>query len=246
VRHLFYNLTGTGVGAGYGGQMVYDEDAGKWIIVANSWGFDTQSTGVDLILAETYDDMISPGVSVLKADRITGLSSYSLYDSSFRREDGVWKLTAIETAVRTGWVGGNGPSLWEGTALDGTMTRIATRVATPVDGTCWVRIGGIWYVVAASDTAFLAWDDNLANQTTLTSWSSSLPSGLFGFSTFPLHPSPLVVDDGYRTRYLCVTYDSSLIQSQNATRGGLLVLEADEKPNGQEFAPRLVPSYMGT
>lgn len=245
VRHLYYRLTGTGTGAGYGGQMVYEPSTGKWLIVANSWGFDTQSTGVDLIYAESTDDLLAPGVSVLKADRMSGLSDFSLYDSSFRKENGVWKLTAIETTVRTGWTANqHGPSLWAGASLTGAMTRQATRVNNAVDGVCWMKVNGSWVVVGGGSSAFLAWDENLANEVTLTSWATNLPSGLLTFGGFPAHPAPLVVDDGDRTRYLSVTYDSSLIGGFNATRGGCAVLEADEKPSGQEFAPRLVPAYV--
>lgn len=245
VCHLFYDLTGTGVGAGYGGQAVYDETTGQWHIVANSWGFDTVSTGVDLIYATTYRDITEPGAVVLQAQRLTGLSSFSLYDSSVRKSGSTWYVAAIETDVRTGWSGGNHASLFSGSALT-SLSRIATDATTGVDGTCWTKIGGNWYITAADPSTFIAWDANLANKTTLTTWSSAAPAGLLSFSTFPPHCGCLAVDDGHQTRYIVVTYDSSLALTANASRGGLVVMQADEKPTGQEHTPKIVPRYYGT
>jgi hypothetical protein len=246
VHHLFYDVDGLGVGAGYGGQAVYDETTAEWLVVANTWGFGNQSTGIDLILAETTRDLTAQGISVLKAEIITP-SPMSMYDSSVRRDlNGTWWLTAIETTKRTGWSANeHGPVVFTGPTLR-NLTRFATATNTAVDGSQWAKIGGQWYVLGGSSNGFRAWNADLSNETLLSSWFNQLPAGLLGWGSFPSHPSFLVVDDGYQTRYLLATYDTSFVLGLGASKGGLVVLEADQKPTGQEFASKIVPRFYGT
>lgn len=240
VRHLYYDLIGTGVGGGYGGQMVYDEATGTWHVLANSWGFDNQATGVDLIYATTGKDLLTPGSSLLKAARLTGLSSNSLYDCTLRRDGATWRVVAVETTDRTGWSTLPNPVLFTGSALT-DLSRVTSDETVGVDGTCWAKIGGTWYVMAVDGSSvFYAWNTGLENRTTLTSWRSDakVAALLHNGANFPPHAGTIAVDDEHRTRYCVLTYDNSTVNGLGASRGGLVVLEADEKPAGQEHQPK--------
>ena len=245
VRHLFYNLVGTGVGACYGGQAVYNETTATWTVLANSWGFDTLDSGVDLVLATTTEDLLSPGVSVLRATRITNISTTSVYDSSLRKENGTWYVAAIETASRLDWGSGYGPSLFSGPSLD-NLTRVQATGTTETDGTCWAKIGGTWYILVGGSTGWAFYSSTMTGRTTLSSWMSNLPTSLFAFAEFQAHACLIPVDDGWRTRYCLLSFDAGRLLTGLSSIGGLVVLEADEKPTGQEFAPRLAPRYLGT
>lgn len=249
VRHLYYNLTGTsgvtGIGACYGGQAVYDETTGKWTVLANTWGMDSTDSGVDLVLAETYQDILSPGVSVLRGTRLTELSAASVYDATLRKENGTWLVVGIETDVYTGFTTDHQPALFTGSSLSSLTKITRTTGLSSVDGTCWAKIGGNWYVIAGRPSGFLSWAPDLSGQTTLTSWTTNVPAGLLFTSGFPQHACVFPVDDEWQTRYVVLTFDDSTVMTSNASTGGLVVLEADEKPTGQEFAPRLVPRYIG-
>jgi hypothetical protein len=246
VHHLFWDVPTLGVGAAYPGHLVYDD--GQWIMACSTWGFGNVGTGIDTIVGGTSRDLLTPGVTVLRGEIITPtMTDKSLYDPSIRRDQGgTWWLCAVETTVRSGWSGGqHGPAVFAGPDLT-SLSRYATASNTAVDGTVWGKIGGEWYVFGGASDGYRAWLPDMTGEALLSSWSSQIPGGLVTFGAFPAHPALLVVDDGWRTRYLLATYDTSLVLSLNASKGGLVVLEADEKPVGQEFAPKVAPRLYGS
>lgn len=239
VRHLYYDLYGTGIGAGYGGSMAYDEATGTWHILANSWGFDDANSGVALIYGTTGKDLLTPGSSLIKARRLALGPNAGYYDSAIRREAGVWQV--VITTDNTSY----GPQLYTGTRLDALTLAAADNAHANFDGTNWAKIGGTWYVVAGGAT-FAKWNSDLTGYQSLTSWSSDAKvAALVPLAGgFPAHPCIVPVDDEYQTRYCMVTYDLSFIDGQGSSRGGLAVLEADEKPAGQEFQSK-ANTYFG-
>jgi hypothetical protein len=149
VALLFFTRNGLVLGDS-AGQVVYDDDRGRFILLVSSWG-DFETSGVYVRHVATEANLLD-GVHVLPTERLELPSSLGTWDPALTSIDGRWHIAFVDSPK-------HGPEFLFRPALavaprgaDYTEARSLVGIDTEVrecEGTILQRFGSTWYVLAS-------------------------------------------------------------------------------------------------
>lgn len=133
----------------HAGQVVRDDDRGRWIVATSSWG-DFSFDGVHVRHVETTDDVLH-GVHLLETEPTPLPTDVSAWDPGITRIDGRWHVSFVESPSQQPFDfhpalarSANGSSWLEGLELVGAATDLHQ-----CEGPILARDGDRWWFLAS-------------------------------------------------------------------------------------------------
>jgi hypothetical protein len=210
----------------YGGQLLRDSAAGKWLFVVNGWGLGNVSTGVKIWKAETTADVTAGGtVHELDAYQLDLPTANGVYDNAQYYDGANWHLVCAEANAPSNWTNYHA-RLFSGPDLD-SLVAGATDTTRQAEGLNWARIGGDWYATAGGTGGPHHWDASLAYLGSL-SGSIDTTGTTVAFTDYGSHFATVGVprNGGDDTEYVAVLFDQDQISGAGATKGRLAVFDS--------------------
>jgi hypothetical protein len=251
VGNLFFRRSFDGKVLGHhAGQVVFDEEENRWIVLVSTWGdFGEQGgTGgerpVDVEYAELPGtvDLLN-GVQVLET-RLHPLNSLrpspGKWDPGLTRIDGTWYVAFV---IANRLFGDFQPALAKsapGGDHDTQLTLVGTDESkNATEGPIIQKLGGQWRVLASNgddsppelDGLYPMYDLNMRFVGNLKAeHPTNIP-----------HPMIVPVSSGGSTKYILVTFNGTQYAENilgYGTHGDTFVMEAAQRVRGNEFDPR--------
>ena len=149
VAVLFFERDGLVLGD-HAGHIVYDDRAGRFILLTSSWG-DFAFRGVHIRHATTRANVLS-GVHVIPTERLPLPTRHSSWDPALTRVGDRWHLAFVESlAQEPAFI--FHPALARGTDYTRTTLVGADTTVDQTEGTIIQRVGRDWYLFASDGDA---------------------------------------------------------------------------------------------
>ena len=208
VAQLFFRRDGLLLGD-HAGQIVRDDDTGRWIVATSSWG-DFDFTGVHVRHLVTTDDLLH-GVHVLETEPTRLPTEHSSWDPGLTRIDGRWHVGFVESPSQQPFdfhpVLAVAPP---GAAWDEKLELVgAGQGFQECEGPILARVAGEWWFLASDGVRqeYPVFDLSMRRVGSLDApYETNIP-----------HPQLVPLDDG---GHLLVTFDGTQFHEDVMGYGG--------------------------